>query len=104
MEFLKNQQMIRKILCSFCVIMMIEAFVWLGIKSNNQEYYTARSGDSRANDAFGSAEYLHHMRMKPAAGEIEPADVIATPQATQQFCLNETGTATGLNWEEINGS
>jgi hypothetical protein len=91
----------RKILFSLSGLMMLGALAWIGIPSNNQEYYTARTGNTEANDAFGSAEHLHRMRMNPATGEIDPADVIAAREATQQLALNKTSAAIGLNWEEM---
>ncbi|MGK0407641.1 MAG: hypothetical protein ACJAZH_001463 [Roseivirga sp.] len=91
----------RKILFSLSGIMMIGALAWIGISSNNQDYYTPRTGDSASNDASGSAEYLHRLRMNPATGEIDAADVIAARQATQQLALNKTSAAIGLSWAEM---
>lgn len=91
----------RKLLFSLGGIMMLGALAWIGVPSDTQEFYSERSTNSEANDAAGSAEYLHRMRMNPATGKIDPADVLAARQATQQLALNKTNAAIGLNWDEM---
>jgi len=91
----------RKLLFSLGGIMMLGALAWIGVPSNNQEYYSERSSDSSADDAKGSAEHLHRLRMNPTTGKIEQADVLAARQATQQLALNKNNASIGLNWEPM---
>lgn len=91
----------RKLLFSLGGIMMLGALAWIGVPSINQEYYSERTSDSQADDANGSAAHLHRLRMNPATGKIDQADVIAARKATQELALNKQNASIGLNWEEI---